>query len=392
MENYQPLGKIGEGTYGRVFKARHRDKRTIFAVKRLRIEGEDEGIHPTAVREISFLKALNHPNIVRLYDVVFGERRISMVLEYLDYDLKQFMEARKGMPLDVECVQCFYHQLLSGLEYCHANRIIHRDLKPQNILVSKRGDVKLADFGLARAQCNPISNFSADVVTLWYRPPEALLGATHYSTSLDMWSVGCIFAEMVRGRPLFPGQTEEMQLGLLFRCLGTPNEAIYPGVTQLPHWKDKFRRFQAPTLQQFWQYFVPSLDSAGVNLLTSMVVYDPKKRITAKQALAHPYFNNIKENRCKERMSAAADAAEAAEAAEDAAVKAADAAVKAAKAVKAATVKAAETINKTSAATAEADTKTSTVAPGTGAATQIVAEAAEGATQSSATAEAATTN
>jgi len=204
MERYQKLEKIGEGTYGVVYKAKDRLSDQIIALKRIRLEAEDEGIPSTAIREISLLKELRHPNIVRLYDVVHTERKLTLVFEYLDQDLKKYLDVCVG-GLESTIVQSFLFQLLTGVAYCHHHRVLHRDLKPQNLLINREGELKLADFGLARAFGIPVRSYTHEVVTLWYRAPDVLLGSRKYSTPVDIWSIGCIFAEMANGAPLFTG-------------------------------------------------------------------------------------------------------------------------------------------------------------------------------------------
>lgn len=291
MERYQKLEKIGEGTYGVVYKAKDRMTENIIALKRIRLEAEDEGIPSTAIREISLLKELRHTNIVRLYDVVHTERKLTLVFEYLDQDLKKYLDVCEG-GLDSMIVKSFLFQLLTGVAYCHHHRVLHRDLKPQNLLINREGELKLADFGLARAFGIPVRSYTHEVVTLWYRAPDVLLGSRKYSTPVDIWSVGCIFAEMVNGTPLFTGNSEESQLDTIFRHLGTPTESLFPGISELPDWKTDFIHYPPPSSLQA---LVPYLDVTGVALLQAMLIYDPSHRITAQEARHHPYFDDLSE-------------------------------------------------------------------------------------------------
>jgi cyclin-dependent kinase len=199
MERYQKMEKIGEGTYGVVYKAKDRVTGEIVALKKIRLEAEDEGIPSTAIREISLLKELQHPNIVRLYDVVHTERKLTLVFEFLDQDLKKYLDVVES-GLDLPILKSFLFQLLTGVAYCHHHRVLHRDLKPPNLLINREGQLKLADFGLARAFGIPVRSYTHEVVTLWYRAPDVLMGSRKYSTPVDIWSIGCIFAEMANGR------------------------------------------------------------------------------------------------------------------------------------------------------------------------------------------------
>mmetsp|Transcript_13677 Transcript_13677/g.20487 ORF Transcript_13677/g.20487 Transcript_13677/m.20487 type:complete len:302 (-) Transcript_13677:206-1111(-) len=289
MERYQKLEKIGEGTYGIVYKAKDRVSGQIIALKRIRLEAEDEGIPSTAIREISLLKELRHPNIVRLFDVVHTERKLTLVFEYLDQDLKKYLDVCEG-GLNPTILKSFLFQLITGVAYCHHHRVLHRDLKPQNLLINREGELKLADFGLARAFGIPVRSYTHEVVTLWYRAPDVLLGSRHYSTPVDMWSIGCIFAEMVNGAPLFTGTSEKTQLDTIFRHLGTPTEATFPGVSQLPEWRGNFPSYSPPSSLNA---VVPNLDEVGVELLGALLTYDPTRRITAQDAREHRYFNDI---------------------------------------------------------------------------------------------------
>jgi len=227
-----------------------------------------------------------------LYDVVHAEKKLTLVFEYLDQDLKKYLDVcESGMDLTV--VKSFLYQLITGVAYCHHHRVLHRDLKPQNLLINREGELKLADFGLARAFGIPVRSYTHEVVTLWYRAPDVLLGSRKYSTPVDVWSIGCIFAEMVNGSPLFKGTTEESQIDTIFQHLGTPDESIYPTITELPEWKDTFNTYPAPSSLH---RLVPRLDDAGVDLLQAMLVYNPANRISAQIARQHPYFNDLPES------------------------------------------------------------------------------------------------
>jgi len=186
-------------------------------------------------------------------------------------------------------IKSYLQQLVKGIAHCHAHRVLHRDLKPQNLLIDKKGVLKLADFGLARAFGVPVRTYTHEVVTLWYRAPEILLGGKQYSTPVDIWSIGCIFAEMVTRSPLFPGDSEIDQLYRIFRCFGTPNEETWPGVSSHPDYKSTFPQWNAIPLKQA----VEGLDELGLDLFTKMMHYEPSKRISARDALRHPFFDDL---------------------------------------------------------------------------------------------------
>jgi len=276
-----------------VYKALDKQTDEIVALKRIRLEVEDEGIPSTALREISLLRELSHENIVKLKDCVQADGRLYLVFEFLDRDLKKYMEKCEGM-LPALLVKSYLFQCVRGLAFCHARGVMHRDLKPQNLLVSRDGRLKLADFGLARAFCPPIRPLTHEVVTLWYRPPEILLGSQTYAPPVDVWAIGTIFVEMVNKRPLFPGDSEIDQLFKIFRQLGTPNDEIWPGVTHLQDWNASFPKW---IKTNYAKSVLENLEPAGVDLLEKFLVYSPRDRISAKEALNHPYFDDLdKEN------------------------------------------------------------------------------------------------
>lgn len=290
MEAFLKLEKIGEGTYGVVYKAKDRETGRTVALKKIRLDTESDGVPSTAIREISLLKELNHPNVVRLLDVVHGDKKLFLVFEYLDRDLKKYMDSVSAGGISLQLVKSYLYQLLSGIAFCHSHRILHRDLKPQNLLIDTHGSIKLADFGLARAFGVPVRSYTHEVVTLWYRAPEILLGCRYYSTPVDVWSIGCIFAEMITRRALFPGDSEIDQLFRIFRTLGTPDERLWPGVSDLPDYKNSFPKWPVQNLLQV----IPALSQPGADLLQQMLTYEPISRISARNALSHRFFSDVK--------------------------------------------------------------------------------------------------
>ncbi|ODV89499.1 hypothetical protein CANCADRAFT_140099 [Tortispora caseinolytica NRRL Y-17796] len=289
---FQQLEKLGEGTYATVYKGRNRATGELVALKEINLDAE-EGTPSTAIREISLMKELKHENIVALYDVIHTDNKLNLVFEHMDRDLKKYMDANgNNGALDYNTTKSFMYQLLRGIKFCHDNRVLHRDLKPQNLLIDSKGRLKLADFGLARAFGIPVNTFSNEVVTLWYRAPDVLLGSRTYSTSIDMWSAGCIMAEMFTGKPLFPGANNEDQLQLIFKLLGTPDERTWPQVVDLPNWHTNFAHYQAQDLRTVF----PNIDLVCLYLLSMILQLRPDQRISARAALAHEWFKEFNQD------------------------------------------------------------------------------------------------
>jgi len=280
---------LGQGTFGVVVQARCRRTENMVALKRMRLNGDnDEGIPATAIREISILKELPHENIVRLFDVFCRPGRMVLVFELLESDLKKYMRSN-GAPLTPPVIREFTRQLLVGLEFCHARRIIHRDLKPQNLLIHQGVTLKIADFGLARALMLPVPQYTHEVVTVWYRPLEILLGSRLYSLPVDIWGVGCIMAEMATSQPLFTGDSEIDTAFKIFQKLGTPTEAQWPGVMELPDFKATFPQWRHKGWNNIRNTAV-QVGTSGIELLEQLMKYDPRARISARQALTQAYF------------------------------------------------------------------------------------------------------
>ncbi|MED6246050.1 Cyclin-dependent kinase 10 [Ataeniobius toweri] len=229
VREFEKLNRIGEGTYGIVYRARDTKSDEIVALKKVRMDNEKDGIPISSLREITLLLRLRHPNIVELKEVVVGSHLESLflVMSYCEQDLASLLENMQT-PFSEAQVKCIVLQLLRGLEYLHHSFIIHRDLKVSNLLMTDEGCVKIADFGLARMYGIPQPPMTPRVVTLWYRAPELLLGTKTQTTALDMWAVGCILAELLAHKPLLPGTSEIQQVDLIVQLLGTPNENIWP--------------------------------------------------------------------------------------------------------------------------------------------------------------------
>jgi len=292
-DHYEEINVIGNGAYGTVYKARDTLSDTIVAIKKVKLALTEDGVPMSVLREISLLKQLgkaNHPNIVRLLDICHGQRMdremvLYLVFEHVDQDLNLYIEKCPPPGLAPDRVKDIMWQILSGVDFLHSHRIVHRDLKPQNILVSRTGAVKLADFGLARIY-DFTSLLTTVVVTLWYRSPEILLGTT-YATPVDLWSCGCILAELVLRRPLFPGQYEVDQLGKIFNILGTPSESEWPSNCSVV--REAFPARGPRGLENLF----PDMEPQALDLLKKMLVFSPDHRVSASKALLHPYFSEF---------------------------------------------------------------------------------------------------
>ncbi|KAK5847398.1 hypothetical protein PBY51_016528 [Eleginops maclovinus] len=291
-QSYLSLEKLGEGANACVYKGVSRINGQLVALKEIRMKTE-EGVPFTAIREASLLKALKHANIVVLHDIVHTRDTLTLVFEYMQTDLGQYMSEHQG-GLNSHNVRLLLFQLLRGLLFLHSQRVLHRDLKPPNLLLSFRGELKIADFGLARSQSVPGLVLSSEVVTLWYRPPDVLLGNTEYSSSLDIWGAGCIFVEMLQGAPAFPGERDRSgQLQEIWTVLGVPSEASWPGVCQLPEFNpERFLPSQPQKLRNVWKR-LQQLPGKTEDLLDRMLKPPPLERISAQEALLHPYFHTL---------------------------------------------------------------------------------------------------
>ncbi|XP_042906651.1 cyclin-dependent kinase 11B isoform X1 [Parasteatoda tepidariorum] len=289
VEEFSCLNRIEEGTYGVVYRAKDKRTNEIVALKRLKMEKEKEGFPITSLREINTLLKAQHPNIVVVREIVVGSNmdKIYIVMEYVEHDLKSLMETMK-QPFLVGEVKTLMIQLLHAVAHLHDNWILHRDLKTSNLLLSHKGILKVGDFGLAREYGSPLKPYTPVVVTLWYRAPELLLGAKQYSTPIDMWSVGCIFGELLTMKPLFPGKSEIDQLNRVFKDLGTPSEKIWHGYNDLPLVKKvTFTEYPYNNLRS---RFGHNFTDLGFDLLNRFLTYNPARRITAEEAKTHAFF------------------------------------------------------------------------------------------------------
>lgn len=283
-----------------MYKARDAKTNELVAMKKIRMANEKEGFPITAIREIKLLRDMEHENVVKLKEVVSskenshnrGKGSVYIVFEFMDHDLMGLMDTA-NMDFSVAQVKCFTKQLLAGLHYCHKRGIMHRDIKGSNLLINNAGILKLGDFGLSRTfnEKDIQYRYTNRVVTLWYRPPELLLGAVVYGPAIDMWGVGCIMAELLLRRPLFPGKNEKDQMEKVFELCGTPNENVWPGVSSLPYY-NMVQKPEKDWLPDRLQHrFVKSdMDGKAIDLLKKLLTMDPAKRMSAGDALDHDWF------------------------------------------------------------------------------------------------------
>jgi len=296
ISEFIKLETIGQGTYGHVYKASDKTSLEIVALKKIKMDNEKEGFPITAIREIKILKSLRHENIVELKEIVTSKgpdqktlKNVYMVFEYLDHDLAGLLDIPEVKITDSH-IKCFMKQLLSGVQYMHRNKILHRDIKGSNLLINHDGYLKIADWGLARSWYEQQGKYTNRVITLWYRPPELLMGCIKYGPAIDMWSVGCIFAELLFKQPILKGTNEVDQLQKIFNLCGDATDENWPKIAdECPNWhmfQPKAGEARLSRLRQRFQTFHRN----ALDLVEKMLTLDPKKRITAKEALDHDYF------------------------------------------------------------------------------------------------------
>ncbi|THC96883.1 hypothetical protein EYZ11_003653 [Aspergillus tanneri] len=280
---------IGAGTYGKVFKAIHVYTQNKVALKKIRMEGEKDGFPVTAVREIKLLQHLRNHNVVSLLEVMVEKNECFMVFEYLSHDLTGLIN-HPTFTLTASHKKDLARQMFEGLNYLHHRGILHRDIKAANILVSNRGQLKYADFGLARFFSKSRQlDYTNRVITIWYRPPELLLGETRYGPAVDVWSAACVYVEMFTKKAVFPGEGGEIsQLDKLYNSLGTPTRAEWPDVVEMP-WFELMRPTERKK-RAFEDVYSSVLSPAALDMVSQVFRYDPAKRPTAEEVLKHPYF------------------------------------------------------------------------------------------------------
>jgi len=288
VADFEKLNRVGEGTYGVVYRAKDTFSNDIVALKRVRIE-DKEGLPLSSLREINLLLKLSHKNIVRLKEVVVGRplQFVFLVMEYCEQDLASLIDKMKT-PFTEAQIKCLLLQLLDGVRYLHKLYIIHRDIKVSNLLLKHDGTLKIADFGLARTSASDLGKpMTPVVVTLWYRSPELLLGSRTHTPAIDMWAVGCVIGELLLCRPLLPGTSEINQMQLIIDLLGSPNEKIWPGYESLPAAKNfSFKHQPYNNLNQKFTW----LSASGIRLLNNLFMFDPTKRMSADVAMSSSYL------------------------------------------------------------------------------------------------------
>lgn len=285
---YGIIGPIGQGSFGLVMKARKLQTGETVAIKRIPIKS-DRRSEIEIIREMFALRNTDHENIVKLLDIVSSTDTISLVMEYVESNLKAVIED-VYRPLNDGVVRYYFFQLLCGVSYLHSLGIMHRDLKPQNVLISSEGILKITDFGQACLYFpdDPNKTYEYQVASRWYRAPELLFGSTKYSPKVDMWSCGCILAELLNGAPLFPGRNDLEQIGLVMSVLGSPSDQNWKGWKDLPD--SRKIAFEKTEPVQDWSTIVPLASAECVALLRCLIVYSDEKRYSAVEALSHDFL------------------------------------------------------------------------------------------------------
>lgn len=294
-KRYKVEEKLGEGTYGTVYKCLDLLKKETVAVKKIKFHYQNEGIPATSIREIGILRSLNHPNLVNLKDIIqIEEEKDSLYLSFqmMDMDLSKFIKLH-DRKVPHKLIKKIMFEIVKAVDYLHENRVFHRDLKPDNVLISNDcSKVKLADFGLSRTIHQPFRPYSREIMTLWYRSPEACMGYKEYSIGVDVWAVACIFAQLVNGRSLLMGSSDSEQLILIFKLFGTPDFTSWPELCNYNGFTPKFPKFCGIGLEGKLGDF----ELSGVDLMKRMFELNPLKRISCKEALLHPYFEEVRDD------------------------------------------------------------------------------------------------
>ena len=296
-QRYLKDKKIGEGTYANIFLGHLKgDPSSKVAIKKIKVNTDyRDGLSMDSIREVKYLQELSHPNIIALHAVFSSKNQnLNLVLEYLPLgDLEMLIKDSEGIRYGTAEVKAWMGMLGRGVWFCHENFVLHRDIKPNNLLIAADGEIKLADFGLARSFSDPHGIMTYNVITRWYRPPELLFRARHYSGVVDVWSMGMVFAELVLRTPFVPGNSDMHQLELICSAIGTPTEDNWPGVSKLDNYVPFDKATTVPVRgKDFYLSRFGTAGSLGVDLLMSMLALDPRKRCTARQVLEHRWWTS----------------------------------------------------------------------------------------------------
>lgn len=294
---YKALEILGSGTYGTVYKVLDKTTKNFYAIKNLKIDSEKDGVPVSALREISILKNLSHPNIIKVIGAIYKKKGIEMCLEFCKSDLVKFMRKNRDNPeiYNQKFIKNMMYQLFKGVNYLHRRGVLHRDLKPLNLLIREdKMTLKIADFGLSRVILGNIRPFTQGIMTLYYIPPEIVLGINSYGTEIDIWSIGCVFAEMFLLQPLFMANSQIDLLYKIMQIFGTFNNEKLLGYCDFPNFEPKFPFFKGIGLKEYITKNAKiKPDKLALDLMQKLLEVNPLKRITTKDALAHPYFYNV---------------------------------------------------------------------------------------------------
>ncbi|KAG6587670.1 cyclin-dependent kinase D-3 [Cucurbita pepo subsp. pepo] len=285
-DRYLKREVLGEGTYGVVYKAIDTQTGQTVAIKKIRLGKQKEGVNFTALREIKLLKELKDSNIIELIDAFPHKENLHLVFEFMETDLEAVIRDR-NIFLSPADIKSYLQMTLKGLAFCHKKWVLHRDMKPNNLLIGPNGQLKLADFGLARIFGSPDRRYTHQVFARWYRAPELLFGSKQYGSAVDVWAAACIFAELLLRRPFLQGSSDIDQLGKIFAAFGTPTTSQWSDMLYLPDYVE-FQYVPAPPLRSLF----PMASDDTLDLLSKMFAYDPKSRISIQQALEHRYFTS----------------------------------------------------------------------------------------------------
>ncbi|OHS94796.1 Cell division control protein 2 like protein [Tritrichomonas foetus] len=289
--SYTKFQKLGEGTYCSVFRAVNSTTNEVVALKIVRMDQEEDGIPGSSLREVSLLRALSHPNVINLLDVLCEGSKLQLIFEFMDRDLKRYLEGGRRT-IKGDLLRSYTFQLLCGLLYLHSNGVVHQNIRPENLLIKKNGFLKIGDFGSAVSFQRPLTPIDGKMTMLWYRAPELVVDSPEYDHSIDIWSCGCVIAEMIKGTVLFGGDSPVDQLMKICKVIGTPTDEDWPDFGNYVNPQIKLPKGIPIGLKTV----LPNdVDPLLLDLLSRMLTLNPSKRITAKEAVHHEYFKNLQQ-------------------------------------------------------------------------------------------------